>query len=589
MPKRRRARAKTPTAVAAIGTPASPATTAAVGRVRTPGDAERLAGRLLDPARSTPVVVVTIPSGNEEPWIDVAELADAVLGLAEVAVMPTDASSWRLSELMPPGTQVFGGAGRVYPPGLEWTTDLSRSPLRFAYSAADRERATNALISDALSMAPRAQPRAEDPPLPVSGTVSMLVPPSRALVSLDGDGLGIVWQELTMPGVPIADLLQVGQRVTGLLDRASHRVDVTQMCRPAVEPGPYRAGDVVLARVEEVRPDVVHLALLPSTVVAVPKHRVTSNPADAMTDLFSPGETVVARIAWEYGDRLVLRLDDVDDDEVPLPAPSLLDGGPPWLQPPQIPAPADEEASRRVDSMPSGQGAAPEIAVEGDARPGGHPTPLDLAAGRIAHSPAPRPAGGADVEALAAQLQDTRRQAEAYRMRAESLEERNRSLEAKVREQKTALRSEKLRRQATRPRGWDAGSQASGQFEFEVFLAWRSRFPAHERPSRPLADYSLGPEFLASLDALDGIDRRKVVDVVVEVLTGLARDLDGRELHRLRSSATGGSAPVTRADGWKAWRVALQRYTPAARRLHYWQHGEQYELSRVVSHDDFRA
>jgi hypothetical protein len=39
--------------------------------------------------------------------------------------------------------------------------------------------------------------------------------------------------------------------------------------------------------------------------------------------------------------------------------------------------------------------------------------------------------------------------------------------------------------------------------------------------------------------------------------------------------------------GWVGWRVALQRETPAARRLHFWQRGK-YELSRVVNHDDFR-
>ena len=98
---------------------------------------------------------------------------------------------------------------------------------------------------------------------------------------------------------------------------------------------------------------------------------------------------------------------------------------------------------------------------------------------------------------------------------------------------------------------------AGEQFRYDVYLAWARRIPAAEKRHRPLHDYQLGEEFLPSLAGLDGIDRRKVVDVVVEVLTGLAETLDGREMHVLRSAPAGGAPPLVRDDGAICWRVAL--------------------------------
>jgi len=124
------------------------------------------------------------------------------------------------------------------------------------------------------------------------------------------------------------------------------------------------------------------------------------------------------------------------------------------------------------------------------------------------------------------------------------------------------------------------------QFRHDVYFAWYRRIPQTEKSERPLPEYVIGPDFLGSLDSTEGIDRGKVIDVVVEVVTGLAEQLDGRDLHQLRESAVGGSRPVVRGDGATCWRVALQRETASARRLHFWRNGQTIELSRVVVHDD---
>ncbi len=125
------------------------------------------------------------------------------------------------------------------------------------------------------------------------------------------------------------------------------------------------------------------------------------------------------------------------------------------------------------------------------------------------------------------------------------------------------------------------------QFRHEVYCEWVQRIPAAEKADKKLADYLLGPEFLDSVEQVKGVSRAKIVAVVVEVLTDQVQHIAGRDLHPLRSGGPG-SPYVSRSDGATCWRVALQRETAAARRLHYWRTRDSYEFSRVVHHDDYR-
>src|SRR5215831_14622199 len=85
-----------------------------VTEIASDGDARELATRLLTPGRRRwPVAVVTIASGEHDPYVDVDQLADALRGLVEVVVMPTSDVSWAFSGVMPSSTQVYGGASRV--------------------------------------------------------------------------------------------------------------------------------------------------------------------------------------------------------------------------------------------------------------------------------------------------------------------------------------------------------------------------------------------------------------------------------------------------------------------------------------------
>lgn len=616
----------------------SPRTTPAPGptgppaeqrRITSPAQARELAARLLDSRRRHPVVVVSVPAGRQEPWIDADEIHAAVRGYAEVVVLPTDASSWALSDALPERTQVYGGAGRVYPVGTEWVQDLQRSPLRFAYGPSDAQRATEHLISDALRMIAAVGPLSPQGPATsrrATGVVSAVIEPSRALVTLDDGTVAVIRQELTLPDVTIGQVVAPGQEVTGTLDRDA-RLDVRSgLRRGARSIEHYRAGDVVLARVESVRRDVVRVALHPDVVVSVARDRVTTNPSDSLTSLFSQNEVVVARVE-SAGVNPTLRFDDVDDEDVPLEAPALLDGGPSWLTPPDPmawEAPDDEDAllDGQASSAPvSRAGADTDLGDEAASRDGAAaPVPRDGGA-------APVPRGAVHTLSLSldsarariTQLEVELEQALAavrdlgdLRRRVGDLEEENRRLEKRVQDQRSQLRTEKQRAQKAdreRARRSEAGGgdgtgpdpAPSGplflapaeqeaydveQFRNEVYTEWARRIPPGDKSERPLGPYEVGPDFLGSLRTLEGISRDKVVRVVVEVLTGLAEELDGRQLHELRQGKAGNSPPVTRDGGWTCYRAALQRETPGARRLSYWRRGNEFELSRVVHHDD---
>lgn len=99
-------------------------------------------------------------------------------------------------------------------------------------------------------------------------------------------------------------------------------------------------------------------------------------------------------------------------------------------------------------------------------------------------------------------------------------------------------------------------SDPAEQFDFELRLAWARRITAGQKAQRPLRPYRLGDGFLSSF-AQAGADRGKVIDVVVEILTGLHIELDSRELHQLRTSDAGNAPPVTRLD--RAHRHAASR------------------------------
>lgn len=582
-----------------------------VTAVRDEAGAVALAERLNRGDRSRPVVVVTIPSGRDRPWIDADRIDDEVGDVAEVVLMPTGPHTWEFSHRMPEQTQVYGGAGRVYPPDHHWVTDVRRSPLRFAFDQRQGAAATEALIEDALRMAAAAGLFAAEPSRTRSrreGVVEGVFGDSRAMVRLDRD-LAAVPSELAFTGVPIGRVLARGMHLSGWYDAESRWFDVREsQLAPAAALASYSVGDVVLALVGTVEPTTATVFLHPLVEVTITREQVTSNDLDDLTSLMSPGEVLAARLVgagpdWE------LSLLDVDDDEEVVPAAALLTGGPPWLElvDPFVeePEPPSQPTLRVVPQEVAPPDEAPAVVAPAA------PTPALLDRHRPAPATPSAPSGPSGkaveslslkVQALEAELRRLRPDLSAardelrdlqreYKLLADVNETAQRRLhhqEQQLRHLKSRLRKAGSSRPAAEPAPVFADAEQG--FRHAVVTAWASRTPLAEQVDAPLPGYDLGPDFLKSLAALEGVPAAKVADVVFEVLTDRAKDLTGRDLHQLRESEAGG-APYRRRpeDGATSWRVALQRNTPGARRLHYWRlPNGRVELSRVGHHDDVR-
>ncbi|MDR7382380.1 hypothetical protein [Promicromonospora iranensis] len=662
-----------------------------VRRVASEDQARELAAALQRPGRDRPVVVISTPAGHDAPFVDPKRVLDDVAGLAEVVVIPTGDVSWAFSSGMPPDTQVYGGASRVYGTDLEWVHHPRRSPLHFAYSADEDARVRDRLVSDVMRFAVRAgivgSARSAPDVAATDGKV-LGVLGTRALVSTDDGGQASVAEELVFSDVALARVLAPGMRVTGVLDPVRRLLDIRGMLPDAdalrrLVNATYRVGQVVLGRVEVVEQDAVRIALAPGVVVRVRRAEITGNHLDLLSDLFTAGEVVAARRIPAPLDGLALRLDDVDESEdEPVPAIALLDGGPPWLElPPAEPglppvelaetrqrASAEPAAATRPSAAepveaPSGDDSPPtpadlfgprpagpdpdrtrpDHAVPSDrprpgdgsgpvpTPPGGQraPTPGDVAAWHAGgHDTLPSPASAASAEtpaepsgkatrdlslsldaakaqvsALTKELLDDKVKRHQVELevdrllgRVGELTERLERSERRAEQQATALRKARQEAARLRRRLGDAGVEVpedryfvddEEQLRFEVLSEWARAIPAAEKAGRPLAEYVVGPRFLASLTDIEGVSRDRVVWTLVMVLTGLAPEMNGLQVHRLRTGAGGDDRARHRDDGAVCWRVSLQVNTPSARRLHYWKlPGGTYELSRVVLHDD---
>ena len=549
-----------------------------VRAVTTQDQARGLAARLRDPLRVEPVVVVSTAAGEREPYVDVDGIAAAVGDLAEVTVIPTGEVSWAFSYAMPPMTQVYGGASRVYPVELSWVDEPSRSPLRFAFGLRDREKVTELVISDALGMALDAglltRPASTEQVL-VSGTV-MGVRGGRALVRTDG-GVVAIWPELTVAGVAADRLFIDGMAVSGGHDREAGRLDVRTSLLPlATLLQGYAVGSVALGRVARVDAGGCHIELVPGCRVFVDRVAAVGGADVPLTALMSVGEIVSVRVLarGEVGGKgWKLTLTGIDPDE-PTYAAALLDGGPPWLVLPE-PEPEPELVEPEV--------VAPEVGLA-----------------------ITRPEAGAGDQvrrdALGAELEAVRHERDGFRDELVQVEGRVAKLERDRDRLRTQLRTalQDADRASRRARDLEASAAVGAgdgrlfadpaeQLDFEIRLAWARRTAPGEKSGLPLCPYRLGESFLASWAAVDGIDRQKVIDVLVDVLTGRVYEVNGRDAHQLRVSEAGRAPGVTRADGATCWRVSLQHKAPQARRLHFWRLVDgTVELSSVRLHDDFR-
>jgi hypothetical protein len=397
----------------------------------------------------------------------------------------------------------------------------------------------------------------------------------RALVDIDGR-IATIAPELTVPDVRAERLFAKSMAVEGLLDTTANRLDVRSSLVPMDQLlHAYEPKMQVLGRVTRLDAGGCHIEIIPGLAIFVDRADAHAVPGTRLTEVLSVGEVVaccIVRKGEATGKNWRLTLIEVAEDESSFAA-ALLPGGPPWLELSVV-----EPEVETID-----------VAIE-PVHPAHHPSLHSLTAGDSQH-----PVRGA--------LEAVERERDELLLRVDLLEQRIERLERDRARQRTLLRTaetDRIRLQrrvegmqdlvAVVSEDGRRFSDERAQLDFEIHLAWARRIPAGEKARRPLARYRLGEEFLASLSSVEGVERSKVIDVIVEVLTGIVHEQAGRDSHQLRVSGVGGSPYVTRPDGATCWRVALQQGTPAARRLHYWQLNDGgVELSAVRLHDDFRA
>jgi hypothetical protein len=110
------------------------------------GQGAWLAARILDPERRLPVVAVTLPPRREESWMDMPRLARLLVGKAELFLVETGAATWELAAALPSRLDVYGGAARIWWPGVTAASDPYQHPLVFAWGPEDGESATRRIL-----------------------------------------------------------------------------------------------------------------------------------------------------------------------------------------------------------------------------------------------------------------------------------------------------------------------------------------------------------------------------------------------------------------------------------------------------------
>jgi hypothetical protein len=527
--------------------------------VDTESAAVELAAELVRSGRPRPVVVVTTAGGAAEPFVDVEDVVDAVEGLCDVYVMPTGAASWAFSSSLPEGRQVYGGASRVYPVDRAWLENPGSAPIRFAYGRTDRERATRAIISDAMAAVHAAGGLTEQPRStrgPANGSVVGVVG-GRCLVTLSDGSMATVWPELVAPDVPAERLFTKGMSVDGLLDATTRVLDVAEMRSRVEVRDEVAVRDVLLGRVVRIARESASVEILPGAPVVVSAYNVTGDASADLRGLLSDEEVLAVEITEITDKRLRGRVvGDVVLDEVS--ALSVLPDGPPWLVPPEPLALEEEQPSADVALVQE------DVPTTGDIR----------------------------TDALLAENEQLRSR----------LAELDRRLDRRTRERddaRTAARKARERTDAAEKRAAaEHGDRLplgrlfrdpADLFRYRTRHAWVTRTTADDKEQYPWREVHLGDGFLASLSAVEGIDDDRVAEVAADLVCGRADQMSGYEMHQLRSGAGAEDRPVVRERGETCWRVALQRNTPSARRLHFWRRADgSVELSSVRLHDDMR-
>lgn len=199
---------------------------------------------LLSHERRQPVVALTTWHGDRVFPIDPDSLAGALGSAALVVTIPTGDLTWALSKAIPKRLDVYGGAARIWWPGLSAASDPYDNPLLFMTSRAHADLVRARIVAAVL------------------GTDR---PVTRQGGPVPEGGAGDTSPKMTLdPWRLISEV--------------------------------YHVGDVVRGRISRLASDHVLVEILPGAVVYVPRHEVDYVEPDHPHRVFAQGEPVNVKI-----------------------------------------------------------------------------------------------------------------------------------------------------------------------------------------------------------------------------------------------------------------------------------------------------
>lgn len=549
--------------------------TGLVRRLEAGDIASFVAGVLFDQERSQPVVAITTDPRRGCSLVDATRVADELRDLAAVVELETGDATWTLSELLPARLDVYGGAARIWWPGLTVASNPYDHRLYFVRSDDDGDRVGSQIVAAIRASIARAAGPATDREKPEPAS---LPPESTTVAAVSGGRIEVAsaersgWiVEADLPTNLIAECMVVGCRFDAQPLEPTPSGEWTYSIADLLPntweilAAEVRVGDVLLGRVQNIRPDkgLVFVDILPGAVGICHISELDYQRVDDIADYVQVDEVLPFRIIDMDVEDMRLELSRKRAyGEEPRPSPSLVPGGKPFAWRQGMPM---FESLRRKRSDANSSRLRIIVRTPHPARPS-------------------KPNADEQIESLTAELT-------AARDEKSHLVAEIRNLRQQVQQLRKEVRAANDRCESLR-KATDADPLSSERAFLRAVRVCHARmFEEGDRTSHPLRRMRVGPSFLRAVRELAGISTEKVIEVCAQVASGIANKMPAREVHQLRDGPRGAGGRARTADNAKAWRCSLQDNTASARRLHWWSipgsDGGTIEFASVGLHDDF--
>ncbi len=568
----------------------------------------RLVEGLLEKGRKAPWCVVSRTAQAPKSFLNLDGLARSVSEIAEVFLIEHGDLTYCLSDLLPEGTGVYGDAARIYLPGFNVGSGTFDVP-RYLLDVSNSKRLQVEIENEIWRHADLGGFKKERAKREVAQTASVVkvYPPSVAVVELGNGTRATIRQEVCFPGIPIHWFISEQDQLEGTWDETNgdfiphgaklNLIDVVEH---------YGFGNVVLGLVKSSERQTGVITIFPGVDIKISREEISGNDRDLVLDFLDVDDVVAARLYRDPQGRTGLRMDDIDDNEIPLPALPILANGRPWLMEAHNETLEPNELESDVEIE---EPEVPEIVgvpiVTGTI---GLPGPGVV----IVQASAEAPLGGRErsdyqfqVKVLNGRIQDLEGRLKARELDVIALSAELRGVESTLAGALHNYREERKKSTAAKRQGAriDSGKSTTQSrrsrwltdedwFGEELRRAWVGRYKPEDRKAFNLdiSKVSYSKEFFNTLreSHISEEDLRKVVRVVLDIVTDRNSRQRMHEVHPLREGASSSSRNMIRDDGAACFRAYLEENTSQAKRLHFWKLPSGWELSRVGLHDDMR-